>query len=143
MYGIFILVLGWVAMTNWVFAWFANPLFLFAVFRSRVEKPGMLLIVSIIAFGLGLSSFAMREIPNYGSGITTVAHLAIGYYIWMVSLGLLVCYAFLRYRKKEVNPVVVNQVNNTDLSKALMKNAPLLIGLGVMLIILAFALLRR
>ncbi len=142
MYGIFILGLGWVAMTKWIFAWFANPLFLFTLFRSRVEKPGVVLIVSVIAFGLGLSSFTMREIPNFSGVVTPTASLAIGYYVWMVSLGLLVCYGFFRYIHQEKPPEVAVQTTRVDFSAVFRRYSVSLIGLAVMMIMLIYALVR-
>lgn len=134
-YGIFILAFGWIAMVKWVFAWFANPLFLFAVFRSRVEKSGMILIVSIIAFCFGLDAYLLREVPNIAPEIP-VDHLAIGYYVWMASLGLLVLYGFQRYYSQEKEPERILQVEKTDSSLILRKYARRLIG-GIVLLLMS------
>ncbi len=140
--GIFILVFGWIAFTDWVFAWFANPLFLLAVFRSRIERPGMLLVVSIIAFCLGLSAYTLRVIPDIDGTEPPVDHLAIGYYVWMTSLGLFVLYGFLRYNSREKNSEIAVQATGVDYPALLERYAQPLIGLIIMLAMLAYVLLK-
>jgi hypothetical protein len=100
-YGYLILLFGWLAMTEWVFAWFANPIFLFVLFRSRVERAGIMLFASIFSLCLGLMAFTLRTFSNFETGREEPVQLAIGYYVWLGALALLVLHSFLRFMPKE------------------------------------------
>ena len=101
MYGYFILGFGWLGMVHGVFAWFANPLFLLALIRARVEKPKTILVTASAAFILGLTAFMLRSIPNLDTEGPDVDHLSIGYYVWMTSIALLAIYAYRKMTEEK------------------------------------------
>lgn len=101
MYGYYILAFGWFAVVHGVLAWFANPLFLLALVRMRVEKPKTMFITALVAFVLGLTAFMLRSIPNLDKKGPDVDHLAIGYYIWMASIVLLAIYAYRKMAEEK------------------------------------------
>ncbi len=100
-HGYLILLFGWLGMTEWAFAWFANPIFLFVLFRSRVEKAGIMLFTSIFSLCLGLTAFMLRTFSNLETGIKEPVQMTTGYYVWLGALALLVLHSFLRFMSKE------------------------------------------
>lgn len=100
-YGYWILLFGAFGILELIFSWYANLIVLFILIFGRNEKPKNIFIASIIAFILGLTALRVHSLPNLDTAGPLVDHLAVGYYVWMASLGLFVIYSYRKF--KEVN----------------------------------------
>jgi hypothetical protein len=98
-YGYTILLTGGLGFLVGIFAWYANPLLLLALIRLKKETAKSLFVTAVFAFVLGLSALIVHDIPkNEAGGKEFIDHLGIGYYVWMVSLGIFVVYTYRRWR---------------------------------------------
>jgi hypothetical protein len=60
-----------------------------------------MLFASIFSLCLGLMAFTLRTFSNFETGREEPVQLAIGYYVWLGALALLVLHSFLRFMSKE------------------------------------------
>jgi hypothetical protein len=114
---------GWAGIFILQFAWWANPLaFLVLIFStSGVRKTALALSVS--SFLLALQTYLLHNVPTSPGSVDcdldirlrappycgTVDHLAIGYYLWLASILMLVVYCALqtqKARREKMTPVV-------------------------------------
>lgn len=138
-YGYFILLFGWFAMSQWSFAWFGNPLFLFSLFRSRHERPGIVLLTSLLALSFGVTGFLLEKVPHLDAPESTVTYFGLGYYLWLLSLALLVLYAFMRYRGRSKSETTATGA--FDLRQTITHNTQAIVGLVVLLGMLVWILI--
>jgi uncharacterized RDD family membrane protein YckC len=115
---------GWIIFLTGVsgifvgnFAWFANPLLLFAwgcLFMQSFKWGKRL---AIIAFLVALQAFFLKEVPRDAAGniYNTVEYLGAGYYVWLGSIVLTIVYAFNFFRPQANKSTDI--VNNQATSK--------------------------
>ena len=101
LHGYWILLFGAFGVLKLIFAWYANLIFLFILIFGKNEKPKNVLVASIIAFVLGLTALAVRDLPNLDAADSSVDRLAVGYYVWMTSLLLFVLYSYRKLKEVE------------------------------------------
>lgn len=101
-YGYTILLLGWAGIFVFNFAWYGNLIMVYILLRFHVENPRNILIASIIAFLLGLNAFTLRNLPNLDAHGPAIHHLGIGYYVWMLSIILLICSSYKKFRENNI-----------------------------------------
>ena len=94
LYGIEVLLWGWWGVLVLEFAWFANPAYLLAIAGCMGESPKLTKLASTVGLMLGLTSFHAKEWWfDEGSG-TLIIGLGPGFYVWMLSLCILLVGAF-------------------------------------------------
>jgi len=102
MWGLNALAVGWSGIFAGVFAWYANPFWLLGVILGVARKPVAASICGVIAFAIGLSTFALlgRELPGDEGNFTriTVVRFLPGCYVWMASFASLALSAFASKR---------------------------------------------
>lgn len=83
--GFWVLVLGWVGLLIFQFAWFANPVNLLALLLLN-KHPFVALILSLIAVLIASQTFYFHEIPTelYDKKIY-IKELGLGFYVWYLS----------------------------------------------------------
>jgi hypothetical protein len=85
--GIFILGIGWAGVLVFQFAWFANPLFLFALYSELKNRHANAVMASTAASALSLNAFTMfykDQIPGgVGSGIVQEF---VGAWFWLTAI---------------------------------------------------------
>lgn len=88
--GYEILAIGWLGIFIANFAWYGNILWLIALVNGLLRRYKGSLYASIIGFGLGLTAFALREVPKDESGGRgyMIDYLGVGYYVWLLALAL-------------------------------------------------------
>jgi hypothetical protein len=114
--GYYLLVIGWFGAFGGVFAWYANPLGIFAFLLAKAQKFKMAMYLSICAAILAAQMFvfALLHAPialDFGDlgcpGLdrypcVRLDHLAIGFYAWLAAFLLLALHCYLSgYRKRE------------------------------------------
>lgn len=93
--GIDILLSGWLGIVTFDFAWYANPVYAFALWRFNAMHYAHTRFACIIALALGMLSFFAKEWWfNEGSG-TPIVGLGIAFYFWMSSFSLLLIGSFM------------------------------------------------
>jgi len=84
-YGIWVLISGWIGLAFLQLAWYANPLSLLALLVSR-KSPKNALLLSMFALILASGSFYFYEIPtgiNYEK--VYIKELGFGFYLWFMA----------------------------------------------------------
>ena len=76
-----VLLLGWLGPLTGSFAWFANPLLIFAMYFSK-EKPSAAMVAAFFGFALALTTFGIKTIP-IDNGYYTVLGFGAGCYLWL------------------------------------------------------------
>lgn len=85
--GFWLLVFGLGAVFQGLVAWLANPL-IFAAWFAIFKKNNTALVFSVIGLGFALSFLFTRGSRFHdGSGMQTITGYAIGYWLWVASLG--------------------------------------------------------
>lgn len=88
-----------------VYIWYSNPLAFVALFVGWLRARKTALALSVAAYILSLQALPVHWLlsintacpPEYSTALPCAQlHLAFGYYVWMLSLALLVIYCFLR-----------------------------------------------
>lgn len=102
-HGYLILIFGWLGIVDWSFAWLANPLVWFVLFRFHSEKTSVTLVASITALCLGLTAFLMQTSRNFETGHSDLVHLTTGYYIWIGAITLLTFYSLFKFMRTRTN----------------------------------------
>lgn len=91
--GIAILIAGWLGGLAVNFAWFANPLFLWAFVRLRTDKPAV--GRSLLAVVLAFDTLRLSEIPN-GNGVSLLWGYGWGALLWLAAMCILLAAAGTR-----------------------------------------------
>jgi hypothetical protein len=90
MFGLRALVVGWSGIFAGVFGWYANPLWVFALFFCLLRKPGFGAVFAVAALAIALTTFGVvgQELPGDEGNVTrtTVVALLPGFYVWLASL---------------------------------------------------------
>lgn len=95
--GLIAFLLGWMNASETFIVWFANPLFFLALILLFLHKTAALITASI-AFILALSFQLFDEVLiNEGGTVGKIDALAIGYWLWLASIGLLLLTAIINY----------------------------------------------
>lgn len=97
-YGYQLLEVGWLGILEGSITWFANPIYYFSLLTGR--WPKLSLISSALAFfiaGLFLLTFHQLYTSEGGSA-GDIQYLAIGYYLWLTSMGLLTVNRIIRFK---------------------------------------------
>src|SRR5450830_1429913 len=66
-----VLLLGWLGPLAGSFAWFANPLLIFAMYFSK-EKPSAAMVAAFFGFALALTTFCIKTIPSDNGNYTVL-----------------------------------------------------------------------
>ena len=86
--GYWVLLIGWIGLVFFQFAWFSNPLNLLALLLMKTS-PITSLLLSLMALVIAWQSFSFSEIPvgfNYDK--VFIKELGFGSYLWFLSQGL-------------------------------------------------------
>ena len=95
LYGIWILLIGWMGVIVFQLSWFANPLNLLALLLMST-KPRVSLLLSVLAFLLASQTFRFSEIPiGFNQERIFIKELGIGFYLWYTANGLFVVAALI------------------------------------------------
>jgi hypothetical protein len=91
--GWFLFLFGPLGIMAGQFGWLANPLMLFAAFKTRVE-------IAAIAVGLGvLTAFTFTSIPN-DIAANRVCSFGAGFYLWLASTVAVLVATFVKPVRK-------------------------------------------
>ena len=83
--GIWLLLIGWIGLVFFQFAWFANPLNLLALLLIK-KQPILALCLSIFALILASQSINFSEIPiGINQERIFIKEMGPGFYFWYVS----------------------------------------------------------
>ena len=98
-YGYQVLLMGWVGLIFGMFGWYGNVFFFYALAQAKRPAPKNPLLFSCLALLIGSIDFLFYQIVRLFTGgkHPMIDHFGIGYYVWIVSLALLVAYT---YRQK-------------------------------------------
>ncbi|MDO8032946.1 hypothetical protein O3297_05940 [Janthinobacterium sp. SUN128] len=92
-----VLLLGWLGPLAGSFAWFANPLLIFAMYFSN-EKPSAAMLAAFLGFALALTTFGIKIIPS-DNGSYTVLGFGAGCYLWLACFPAVFIASFLNSKK--------------------------------------------
>jgi hypothetical protein len=96
-YGLEALILGPIGLLYGQVSWFANP-FLLAALSARMRSTRRSAVaLALIALATG-SSFLLGKTVALGSAGETPYQVALGFYVWLVSIGL-TCLSALLYTR--------------------------------------------
>ena len=105
--GLVVLMLGWVGIFQGVLAWFANPAWLVAVillFRSRFKACAAWAFAAIC---LALTSYFLNAIAaDEGGGEIHIQTMGSGFYVWLLSLLVLLIGSQYGCAAQSLNPAV-------------------------------------
>lgn len=88
--SLYLLAMGWLGILGGHFSWFANPLYFIAI-GIRRKRNGLSLVLSIFSLLLALSFLIHnRIITDEGGGTGAITAYGFGYYLWVISILLLV-----------------------------------------------------
>ncbi len=121
--GYSLLLTGWAGTFILQFAWWANPLAFLALIFSMISARKTALALSVGSFVLALQTYLLHNVPTTPESVDcdldirlrappycgTVDHLAIGYYLWLASILMLVVYCALQVettRRTKTTPIV-------------------------------------
>ncbi len=97
--GFVILIIGWMGVFIFMFAWLANPLLLTALICIRFKKYTASAVLSLAAFILSLQSYAFHGEPTEGPGPGNPTYLGIGFYVWVLSIVCILIYSIIKMKK--------------------------------------------
>jgi len=84
-YGIWVLLTGWVGLIFLQLAWFSNPLNLLAMLVSP-NKPRIALLLSLLSLILASAAFGFYEIPTgINNEIIFIKEFGLGFYLWIAA----------------------------------------------------------
>ena len=92
-----VLLLGWLGPLAGSFAWFANPLLIFAMYFSK-DKPSAAKVAAFFGFALALTAFGIKTIPS-DNGSYEVLGFGAGCYLWLACFPAVFIASFLSSRK--------------------------------------------
>lgn len=98
-----ILMSGWLGVMELMFAWFANPVYLFAIIA--IHRPGWSFLLSIVALLLALSflhdeRIMVNAVPAYQK----ISGYGWGFCLWVLSITVLTVGQLLRVIDSEMSP---------------------------------------
>jgi hypothetical protein len=93
--GATLLAWGWWGLLTFDFAWFANPAYLAAMLALALRFHRAARILSAIAVALACLSFTTTEWWFNEGNATPVLGLGPAFYLWLLSLGILLVGSFL------------------------------------------------
>lgn len=83
--GFWVLIMGWIGLFFFQFAWFANPLNLLALL-VLANKPKTSLFLSLLAIGFAAHSIQLTELPiDLKDGKIYIKELGLGFYFWFIA----------------------------------------------------------
>jgi hypothetical protein len=86
--GFILAAFGWLAMSEDMLAWFANPLIGMAWLFSLVQLRIVALLLGLVALGLALSFLLQTEVMvDRTSKRSQVLDYALGYWMWVSSIA--------------------------------------------------------
>ncbi len=95
LYGVWILLIGWIGLVIFQLSWLANPLNLLALLLLST-KPKLSLLLTLIAFLLASQTFYFAEIPvGLNQEKIYIKELGLGFYLWYIANGLFVIAALI------------------------------------------------
>ncbi len=95
LYGVWILLIGWIGLVIFQLSWLANPLNLLALLLLS-SKPKLSLLLTLIAFLLASQTFYFTEIPvGLNQEKIYIKELGLGFYLWYIANGLFVIAALI------------------------------------------------
>ncbi len=95
-------------------AWWPNVLFMISIFMIILRKRLIAIVVSILALPLALYAHNFNQMSRNEGGVNNfiVDHLASGYYLWILSIILLVVSALF---VKKIIPNSVQEVSTANI----------------------------
>lgn len=101
--GYEILMMGWLGIFIFNFAWWGNPLFFIALILGLRKKYKDAYYFSVLAFAFGVSAFALFRVPRNEGRVNDhiVDQLGIGYYLWLITLVAFGLHIYMLWRKNE------------------------------------------
>ncbi len=102
--GGWILILGWMGIVVFQFAWYANPLNVLALLIID-SQPRLSILLSLLALAIASETFTFQEIPTgLFTGIDSkkiyIQELGLGFYAWYLSQILFLLALLSRYLLK-------------------------------------------
>jgi hypothetical protein len=92
--GFWLLVFGPFALLQGIVAWIANPLLVAAWIALWKRKRGLGLFFALAGMVFALTFFLNHRFHD-GSQMNSIVHAAIGYWLWLASLGVVAIGAVL------------------------------------------------
>jgi hypothetical protein len=93
MLGLRALAVGWSGIFAAIVAWYANPVWAFAIVIGFCRKPVICAVAGIVALLIALTTFSIvgRELPADEGNVNrmTVVRLLPGFYVWLASMAVL------------------------------------------------------
>lgn len=113
--GYIMIAVGFIdSFLNGIFSWWANPLAIAAFIFVIFEKGRRPLILSSLAFVLGLQYLLYQgKTINFFDSHAPFGVLAQGYYVWELSLLILTIACFIAYRRSKEKVLPINVGSNT------------------------------
>jgi hypothetical protein len=96
--GFELLLEGWQGVPRGVYAWFANPLFIFAIACALLGRDRVAAAASAVAALLGGTSVFVESILRERMTSVPDIDMRVGFYIWMVALAALCLRSLTRMR---------------------------------------------
>lgn len=88
--GFNVLAVGWSGIFAGVVAWYANPIWLFALAMAFINRPKLAAGASLLALLIGCTTFSLfgKVLPADEGGVThmTLQKLLPGAYVWLIGL---------------------------------------------------------
>ena len=106
--GIAILITGWLAALAGNFAWFANPLFLWAFVRLRADRPAV--GRSLLAVVVALDTLRLSEIST-GNGVSLLWGYGWGALLWLAAMCILLAAAGTRHVEARIKANISDGFN--------------------------------
>jgi hypothetical protein len=101
-YGIFLLLIGWLGILDNVYAWYANPLLLLILCLLILKQYRWALLAGIPCLVLAYSTLLMREMTvNEAGGRQRIVGYGSGFYLWLASCTIPVLTAAILFRAKK------------------------------------------
>ncbi len=110
-FGYNLLLTGWSGLLVGIIPWLANPLIFFAWGAAKKEKYRNSLILSIVAFCVGLQTLTLNPfIVDEGGGTIPVAFFGPGFLLWELSFLLFAIYSLTKLRETPKPSVIAEAV---------------------------------
>ncbi len=100
-YGIWLLLIGWIGIVFFQLSWFANLLNLLALLLLST-KPKISLLLTLLAFLLASQTFWFVEIPvGLHQEKIYIKELGLGFYLWYSANGIFILAALIETLRKK------------------------------------------
>lgn len=102
-YGYKILLMGWLGIFVFNFAWWGNILWLISIISFFLKHYNNAFYSSIFGIALGITALTLFRVPRNAGGVNdyVVDYLGVGYYIWMLALIVLGIFAYVQLKKED------------------------------------------